>query len=153
MAMESKSPHFWWIISVMGVIIIVLLSFIVTNNIICAHIISEYISFASCLLSIILSIFAILYTYISNAQIQQQFDKINVAATTIQTASKDLMTTNVKLEQSLELILNTLKELDSGQQKMSSQISSIANSRNDNVAKDKLFDISNNQSMNQSKTE
>lgn len=68
--MNSSSPHFWWIVGTMGVIIIALTAFILTKRVIGVKVIVDYISFASLLLSIILSIFAILFTHSSNSLIK-----------------------------------------------------------------------------------
>ena len=77
----TKSPHFWWLISVLGLTIIALIAFIITDRIICSAKLMEYVSVCSIVLSITLSIFAIQYTYTSNNEIHQQFEKIkNVAA-------------------------------------------------------------------------
>ena len=87
---DHNSPHFWWLISILGVTIIALVSFILTCRMLDAVKIMEYISYASVILSITLSIFAILYTYTSNVQIQQQFEKINSAANNIASVSDNL---------------------------------------------------------------
>lgn len=64
--MNTKSPHFWWIISIMVTAIIVLVSFILCEKTIDADKIMEFISYSSAILSIALSIFAIQYPYTSN---------------------------------------------------------------------------------------
>lgn len=125
--METKSPHFWWIISLLSITIIALMAFILTERTICAHIISEYISYASVILSITLSIFAILYTYTSNVQIQQQFEKINLAANNIREASTSLITTNNKLNESLNTIMERLGNIDKSQNEMRSQLNNMNN--------------------------
>lgn len=88
--MNAKSPHFWWIISIMVATIIALTSFILSERICNATKIMEFISYSSAILSITLSIFAIQYTYTSNVQIQQQFEKINAVAESIKNASGEL---------------------------------------------------------------
>lgn len=125
--MGTKSPHFWWIISLLSVTIIALIAFILTGRIACANIISEYISYASVILSITLSIFAILYTYTSNVQIQQQFEKINSAANSIREASTSLITTNDKLNESLNIIIERLGSIDKSQNEMRSQLNNMNN--------------------------
>ena len=72
----------------------------------------DYISYASVILSITLSVFALLYTYTSNVQIQQQFEKINSAADNITSASERLKTTTVKLDENLGTILQHLESID-----------------------------------------
>lgn len=125
--MGSKSPHFWWIISLLSITIIALIAFILTGRIACANIISEYISYASVILSITLSIFAILYTYTSNVQIQQQFEKINSAANNIREASSSLFSTNERLNDSLNTIMEQLGKIDKSQNEMRSQLNNMNN--------------------------
>ena len=123
--MEQKSPHFWWIICTLGFIIIALIAFILSNRIEGADKIMEYISFASVILSITLSVFAILYTYTSNVQIQQQFEKINAAANTITDTSKNLTITNEKLNTNLDTILEHLENIDQNQQEMTTKLTNM----------------------------
>ena len=82
----------------------------------------DYISYASVILSITLSVFALLYTYTSNVQIQQQFEKINSAADNITSASERLKTTTVKLDENLGTILQHLESIDIKQQEISNNI-------------------------------
>lgn len=116
---NHNSPHFWWLFSVLGAAIIALISYILTYRMLCADKIMEYISYASVILSITLSIFAILYTYTSNVQIQQQFEKINSAANNITSTSDNLTTTGKKLNENLETILNHLERIDDRQEEIS----------------------------------
>ena len=119
---SPNSPHFWWIISILGLAIITLVAFILTNRIMCAYKIMDYISYASVILSITLSVFALLYTYTSNVQIQQQFEKINSAADNITSASDRLKTTTEKLDENLGTILQLLESIDIKQQEISNNI-------------------------------
>ena len=125
--MNTKSPHFWWIISLLSSTIIALIAFVLTQRTADASLIIEYISYASILLSITLSVFAILYTYTSNVQIQRQFEKINSAATSIHSTSKDLISTSRKLNDSLESIMEHLKNIDQHQREMHIQLDSMNN--------------------------
>lgn len=119
---NSNSPHFWWLISIFTITIILLISFILTNRMVYADKIMEYISYASVILSITLSIFALLYTYTSNVQIQQQFEKINSAAENITSASDNLKVTTNKFDDNLHTILNRLESIDVRQQEISNNI-------------------------------
>lgn len=123
--MESKSPHFWWIICTLSVTIIGLVSFILSDRIACAKDIMDYTSYASVILSITLSVFAILYTYTSNVQIQQQFEKINAAANNMTATSDKLTSTNNKLNENLDTILEHLKKIDTSQREMNTQLNNI----------------------------
>ena len=122
---DHNSPHFWWLISILGVTIIALVSFISTCRMLDAVKIMEYISYASVILSITLSIFAIVYTYTSNVQIQQQFEKINSAANNIASVSDNLTITSNKLNENLGVILGHLESIDNKQREMSGQMSNL----------------------------
>lgn len=120
---KSKiSPHFWWTFSVLGILVIGLVAYILTYRVMCADILMEYISFASVILSITLSIFAILYTYTSNIEIQRQFDKINSASDRINSASDEINLTSNKLNANMEIILNHLEKIDNNQQDLKETI-------------------------------
>lgn len=125
--MNTKSPHFWWIISLLSSTIIALIAFVLTQRTTDASLIIEYISYASILLSITLSVFAILYTYTSNVQIQRQFEKINSAATSIHSTSNDLILTSRKLSDSLESIMEHLENIDQQQREMHIQLDNMNN--------------------------
>lgn len=129
---NSASPHFWWLISILGIAIIALVSYILTDKVLSSDKIMEYISFASVILSIILSVFAILYTYTSNVQIQQQFEKINTAANNITVVSDNLTKTENKLNENLATIINRLKSIDDRQEIMSGQVKNLNTKLNSN---------------------
>lgn len=83
----------------------------------------EFISYSTAILSITLSIFAIQYTYVSNIQMQQQFEKINSAAQSIYSTSEELNHVVKKLDENIGNILEQLKKIDQHQQDISSQLS------------------------------
>ena len=128
----KTSPHFCWTISILGVLVVGLVSYILTCKVMCADILMEYISFASVILSTTLSIFAILYTYTSNIEIQRQFDKINSTSDKINSTSDKInstsdrinstsdriMLTSEKLDANMSIILSHLKNIDNTQQKI-----------------------------------
>ena len=101
-----------WAISILVSFIIFLVVYILCNKVVGADKIINYISNASLLLSIVLSIFAIQYTYYSNIQIQSQFEKINSAASHIEGTSVELSHINRKLDESIEEILQKLGTMD-----------------------------------------
>lgn len=128
MARESKSsspmPHYWWSIILMALTIIALISFILSERIVEAEKVMEYISYASVILSITLSVFAIMYTYTSNNQIQEQFEKINNAANNITATSEKLTQTGNALKQNLETIMDGIENIRTD---MNVQFNSINN--------------------------
>ena len=132
--------HMWWSIVIISLLLIGAISFIFSERIINAESLSEYISFASVLLSITLSIFAILYTYTSNVQIQEQFNKIDSAATNIRDVSYQLHNVGSRLSESLLDIQNKLTNIDIAQQELNKKISD----RNVKLdVKDLIKDLSN----------
>lgn len=137
--MNTKSPHFWWIISVMGAAIIVLGSFILCEKTIGADKIMEFISYSSAILSITLSIFAIQYTYISNVQIQQQFEKINSAADNIHRTAGNLNLTSSKLDNNLETILERLSNMNTLQREIYTKLNNL----NDNKVNEMIIQHNN----------
>lgn len=123
--MKKNSPHFWWLVGLLSTIIILLISYIIWGKTSDAQLIINYVSCASVILSITLSVFAILYTYVSNVQIQQQFEKIDSAAISISDTSNKLIQTEGKLNDFLETIEERLSNIDKSQTEMTQQISNI----------------------------
>ncbi|MBR5853745.1 MAG: hypothetical protein IKY74_06035 [Alistipes sp.] len=115
--------HMWWSITILSLLLIASISFIFSERVVNADNLAEYISFASVLLSITLSIFAILYTYTSNVQIQEQFNKIDCAASNINDVSYKLHDVSSRLNDSLTDITTTLANLDKGQQELNKKVS------------------------------
>lgn len=123
----TKSPHFWWLISLLGLTIIALTAFIITKRVIESEKLLDYIAVCSTLLSITLSIFAIQYTYNSNNEIHQQFEKINSAAEIIKETSKSLSDTNALFNNNLGQILESLENVGQSQQNIAQQIENLTN--------------------------
>ena len=122
---SKTSPHFWWSVSILGILVIGLVAYILTCRVMCADILMEYISFASVILSTTLSIFAILYTYTSNIEIQRQFDKINSTSDKINSTSDRInsisdriILTSKELYANMSIILSHLKNIDNTQQEI-----------------------------------
>lgn len=113
----------------MATTIIALVSFILCEKTIGADKIMEFISYSSAILSITLSIFAIQYTYTSNVQIQQQFEKINSIADNIHKTAKNLNLTSGKLDENLGTILERLENMNTLQKEMSSQLNNLNDSK------------------------
>lgn len=119
----AKTRHnFWWTIGILAAANIALASFILSDRVADAAKIMEFISYSSALLSITLSVFAIQYTYTSNVQIQQQFDKINSVAENIRGTSNMLNRTSGSLDKNLKEILSHLESIDRSQQEIYSTL-------------------------------
>lgn len=121
----KQSPHIWWTIILMGLVIISLVSYILSETVLYADRIMEFISYSTAILSITLSIFAIQYTYTSNNQIQQQFEKINAVAENIKDTAAKLNHTSQNLEDNLSAILDKLEHIDASQQEINTNIGNL----------------------------
>lgn len=124
---NPESPHFWWLIGVLTIIIIILLTIIITCKVLEPDKIMKGVSNASVLLSITLSIFAILYTYTSNQEIRQQFGKINTVADNITSVSEKLTKTNDDLNKNLGTISDCLTKIENTQKEMYDDINNRMN--------------------------
>lgn len=122
---SSKSPHFWWLICLMGAAILILLTTIFCFQTVNGEHIANYVSAFSVMLSIILSVFAIQYTYHSNAQVERQFNDINRAAHNIIETSKELKETEILMKSSIEKIHDHLKSNDIKIDKLSSVVNNL----------------------------
>ena len=136
---RNGTVHFVYAIAILSVILGCLVAFIESKRISDGKIVMEFISNVSTILSIVLSIFAIQYTYFSNAQIQQQFEKIDTAANHIASTSKDLTVTGSKINESFSNIMNKLDKIDSTQQDINNKLGN-ENTPLNNLAQNKLLD-------------
>lgn len=123
----------------MGAAIIALGSFILCEKTVGADKIMEFISYSSAILSIILSIFAIQYTYTSNVQIQQQFEKINSVADNIHETAGNLNLTSRKLDNNLETILERLSNMSTLQREIYTKLNNL----NDNEVNEMIIQHNN----------
>lgn len=85
----------WWTITLMALIILILATQILIGADTDSGRILRYISYGATLLSITLSVFAILYTFLSNAKIDQEFAQLYRATAEI-TATNELLKGNVE---------------------------------------------------------
>ncbi len=122
-----KSPHFWWIIGNLVALLILSVAYNIVYRQNDTAIVLTYISAASTLLSITLSIFAILYTYVSNVQIQQQFEKINNAAEEIKEAAAKSTIASDSMSANMTEIIAKLGDIDKSQKDISSSLSNLNN--------------------------
>ena len=111
----TKSPHFWWIICLLSVIIIGLVSFIITQRCIDSAALIAYIGVFSTFLSITLSIIAIQYTYQSNIDVSKQFEQINATAQSINTTSNNLTELSGVVKESIKDVSSRLTNIDNAQ--------------------------------------
>jgi len=78
-ALARKNLMMWWVIVLMGLTIIALITYIYTDKVLEGSDILKYVEFAATLLSIVLSLFAISYSYFSALEASRQWGDINTA--------------------------------------------------------------------------
>lgn len=100
-----------WIICILAVLLVVSIAFILSCRIIDSSCLSKYLSFASVLLSVVLSVFAIMFTYTSNASIEQRFNRIDEISKDLEKATKLMDNTSEKLNSNIVEILAKIRDV------------------------------------------
>lgn len=96
-ALARKHIMMWWVIVLMGLTIIALISFIYCDKVLQGKDILNYVEFAATLLSIVLSIFAILYSYFSALEASRQWGEINKAVSVMEKTTETIEKNNETL--------------------------------------------------------
>lgn len=96
-ALARKHIMMWWVIVLMALTIVALISFIYCNKVLQGSDILKYIEFAATLLSIVLSIFAILYSYFSALEASRQWGEINKAVSVMEKTTETIEKNNETL--------------------------------------------------------
>lgn len=96
-ALSRKHVIMWWVIVLMGLSIVSLISFIYCDKILQGTDILKFIEFAATLLSIVLSIFAILYSYFSALEASRQWGDINTAVSVMEKTTEAIEKNNETL--------------------------------------------------------
>ena len=106
------SLHMWWVICIMSVVILALLGLVYVvkmedteNKII------NYVSFVSTLLSIVLSVFAIIYSYTSALEASRQWADVNKAVEVIKESTQNIKENNQTLLQTVISIKGDVKAI------------------------------------------
>jgi hypothetical protein len=124
--------HFWWVISVMAMLIIILSSLLYFQVALCEGMIMKLMSFASTLLSIVLSVFAVMYSYYSMQDASRNWGNVSNMLKTIEAYTNNINSFNRQLVDQLiqinrnigniqgvntlnnEIPKNSLKEMTTG---------------------------------------
>lgn len=117
----------WWTITLMALIIIILATQILIGADTDSGRILRYISYGATLLSITLSVFAILYTFLSNAKIDQEFAQLY-------RATAEIKATNALLKGNVAQIIRAVEKTNDTLGQMPTRIS--------NTLKGQLPDLS-----------
>lgn len=97
LALVRKHIIMWWVMVLMGLTIIALISFVFCNKVLKGSDIIRYVEFAATLLSIVLSIFAILYSYFSALEASRQWGEINTAVSVMEKTTETIEKNNETL--------------------------------------------------------
>lgn len=111
---SHTSVHFWWVVVIMTVVIITLLALLCTDIIECDRSIRAFLSFTATILSIVLSVFAIMYSYYSMIEAARQWHDVDKAVCVINASIETI--SNTILEQ-LKQIIDINRNLGSMQGK------------------------------------
>ena len=95
-----KNIHLWWTIGVLIVVILLLIAYIYVDLVLCSHVIGKYLSVVATVLSIILSIFAI----VSTVEASRQWADIDGAV-------KEIKTTNSHIHSSNQMLLTLINNI------------------------------------------
>lgn len=110
----KKEIHMKWTISLMALAIIVLLAFIFIGQVLCGERIMSYLAFASTLLSIVLSVFAIIYSYFSALEASRQWSDISKAVSVILNTTEHIEDNNKTLLETVITIKGDVKAMGIG---------------------------------------
>lgn len=95
-----------WTIIVVSILNILLISYVLTNCVVGAEKIMDFISYSTAILSITLSIYAIVYTRDSNVSLQRQFEKIEAATEQLDKVSNSISVQYDAIKGKLETSIN-----------------------------------------------
>lgn len=112
---KKKNPNYYWIISILVLIVIMLLAVLLMDKVFCAERIVKYLNYTSTLLSIVLSIFAILFSYHSSMKLDQQISNINAAVEVIKATNNQIGQSNQTLVSTLFAMHEKLGHLEANQ--------------------------------------
>ncbi|MBR1447253.1 MAG: hypothetical protein IJ588_00710 [Prevotella sp.] len=109
---KTHLAHFWWVICLLLLIIVILAALLCTNIQMFEHRIMTFLSFTATLLSIVLSIFAIMYSFYSMKESSQQWNAVKTAVKSIE-AYTDILSKST--QQLVEQVIKINRDLGSMQ--------------------------------------
>lgn len=112
---NTVSVHFWWVIVVLLAVLIIQTALLCTDIQVFENRIMTFLSFTATLLSIVLSTFAIMYSFYSMQEASRQWSDVTKAVTTIHNYTDALSRST---QQVLEQVININRDLGSMQEKI-----------------------------------
>lgn len=127
--LSSSTINFLWTVCLMAFIIVILLALLSTDILQCDGRIMTFLSFTSTLLSIVLSIFAVMYSFYSMQDASSQWKSVDKAVSNIKIYTETINSNNKQL---LDQVISINKNIGSIQSN---------SSLNNNIPSNSKFDV------------
>ena len=111
--MRKKFIHMWWVIGLLVVLLIISLCLGIYERVVCANTIIDLVSFISSMLSIVLSVFAIFYSYFTSIESSQQWGDIKTCVKETKESTNSIKENNRQLLYTMIQISGTVKSTES----------------------------------------
>lgn len=121
-----------WTICILAFLLLLAIAFIATCRMVDGSGLSKYLSFASVLLSVVLSVFAIMFTYTSNASIEHRFNRIDEISKDMENATKLIDAISKDLESATKLMGSTSDQLNNNIGEILAKIKDVSDKLNKN---------------------
>lgn len=112
-SMRKKFIHMWWVIGLLVVLLIISLCLGIYERVVCANTIIDLVSFISSMLSIVLSVFAIFYSYFTSIESSQQWGDIKTCVKEMKESTNSIKENNRQLLYTMIQISGTVKSTES----------------------------------------
>lgn len=104
-----------WIIAILLILLILAVGFILTDRVIQANALYSYLSFTATLLSIILSVVAIMYSYFSTIVNERQMAEVTAAVTEIKATNRNINDNNQRMNDTIIALLEKVSAINAKQ--------------------------------------
>ena len=104
-----------WIIAILLILLILAAGFILTDRVIQANALYSYLSFTATLLSIILSVVAIMYSYFSTIVNERQMAEVTAAVTEIKATNRNINDNNQLMNDTIIALLEKVSAINAKQ--------------------------------------
>ena len=111
--MEKRFIHMWWVIGLLVVLLITSIGLGIYRKVVDANVVIDLISFISSLLSIVLSVFAIFYSYFTSIESSQQWGDIKTCVKEMKESTNSIKDNNQQLLSTMIQISGIVKSTES----------------------------------------
>lgn len=120
----ERRLHMLYICGILILIIVGFVSYIAVESDPQGSVLMSYVSFASTLTSIILSVLAIIYTMISNSKGDSYITKLDQTSASIDKSSENLNNMSLRLEETLKKLVELPEEIDKSSERLEKELDS-----------------------------